>query len=56
MKAKALLIVFSLFMCLGMTSCIVTRHEHRPKPPKKEKPHKHAKKKPAKHYTPEHWW
>lgn len=43
MKTKLLIVLLSMLVCLGGTSCVV--HRHAPKPPhKKEIPPGHAKK------------
>lgn len=55
MKAKLLLILFTLSLCSGLTSCIHIKHA---KKPHKEIPPGHAKKikgkKAAKFYAPGH--
>ena len=63
MKVKSFLPSFAIFcFCLSMTSCVVTKHGHKPPPPPPHHHHKmppgHAKKvhgeKSAKYYAPGH--
>ena len=63
MRAKFLLLIFTGFLCMNLTSCIVVKHHKHPRPPHREEeplPPGHAKKmkgdKSARDYAPGHRW